>query len=89
MPRLREAGSITTVNGALVTVALSDANFLPSSDSIAVDTSKAAHETGSSTCLVVGAQVKVRGTLSGTTRRAKKIEVAGCAGQKHAPAGCR
>jgi len=177
VPRLRGAGNITAVNGALVTVALSDANFLPSSNSVVVDTSSArfthgqasdlavgvavhfvgkasgagsttvvatvfdvdgasstpshgekfasgvsgkvatvtstsaftltvtngttavpagtysvdasnaAYETGSTTCLVVGAQVKVRGTLSGTTLTAKKIEIAGCAGQKHSSPG--
>jgi len=177
VPRLQGAGSITAVNGALLTVALNDANFLPSSNSIvvdasaarfthgqtsdlavgvrvhfvgkasgsgsttvvaslidvdgasssptsgeklaagvsgkvtavasatsftltvttgtaavpagaySVDTSKAQYETGSASCLVVGAQVNVRGTVSGNTLTARQIEITGCAGQKHASPG--
>ncbi|MBL8276447.1 MAG: DUF4382 domain-containing protein [Pelomonas sp.] len=177
VPRLRGAGTVTAVSGALVTVSLTDANFLPSSNSVVVDTasarfthgqlsdvavgasvrfagkaagtgttkvtaavfdldgatsnpgggekfnpgvsgkvasvasttsftltvttatttvpvgtytvdaSKAEFESGTSSCLVVGAQVKVRGTLSGTTLTATRIDIAGCGGQKHSSPG--
>lgn len=177
VPRLAGAGTVTAVNGALVTVALTDANFLPSTNNITVDTSsarfthgqasdlvvgaavrftgrvgvagsttvvatvfdikgassnpksgekfaagvsgkvasvasptsftltvssatpavpagtytvdasQAKFEAGSASCLVVNAQLKLRGSLSGTTLTAKEIEISGCAGQEHAKPG--
>lgn len=178
VPRLRGAGTVTAVNGAKVTVSLTDANFLPSSNLVVVDTSaarfthgqlsevavgasvrfagkaagsgtttltatvfdldgassnpgngdgkyspgvvgkvatltsstsftvtvtaattnvpagtytvdasKAEFESGTATCLVVGAQVKLRGTLSGTTLTATRIEIDGCSGQRRSSPG--
>jgi hypothetical protein len=58
----------------------------PLAGAYSVDASSAAHETGLATGLVTGAQVKVRGTLNGTLT-AKKIEIAGCAGQRRSSPG--
>jgi hypothetical protein len=52
-----------------------------------VDASHAEYEAGSSTCLVVGAQLHLRGTVSGSTLTAKEIEIDGCAGQGHSAPG--
>ena len=59
-------GTITAVNGGVITLALSDANFLPGSqgNSISVNTANAVYTHGAATDLVVGTEVGFRGNVN-------------------------
>ena len=74
IPRLRGEGTITAINGNLVTVDLVDANFLPSTSSLVLDISSAHFAHGRVSDLVVGLTVGFRGTAS-TTSPADTIDV--------------
>lgn len=63
--RARGEGTVSAVNGTLVTVKLTDANFLPGSDSVVVDVSAATFPHGLATDLAVGVAVSFRGQVSG------------------------
>ena len=63
--RARGEGTVSAVNGSLVTVKLSDANFLPGSDSVVVDISTATFPHGLASDLVAGVAVSFRGQVSG------------------------
>lgn len=62
----RGEGTVSAVNGSLVTVKLSDANFLPGGDSVVVDVSGATFPHGLVSDLAVGVTVSFRGQVSGT-----------------------
>jgi Domain of unknown function (DUF4382) len=64
-PRARGEGTISALNGSLVTVKLTDANFLPGSDSVVVDVSTATYPHGLASDLAVGVAVSFRGQVSG------------------------
>jgi Domain of unknown function (DUF4382) len=59
-------GTVSAVNGTRVTVKLTDANFLPGSDSVVVETSGATFPHGLATDLAIGVAVSFRGQVSGT-----------------------
>lgn len=63
--RARGEGTISAINGSLVTVKLTDANFLPGSDSVVVDVGTATYPHGLATDLAVGVAVGFRGQVSG------------------------
>lgn len=63
--RARGEGTISALNGPLVTVKLTDANFLPGSDSVVVDVSTATYPHGLASDLAVGVAVSFRGQVSG------------------------
>ena len=63
--RARGEGTVSAVNGSLVTVKLSDANFLPGSDSVVVDISTATFPHGLASDLEAGVAVSFRGQVSG------------------------
>lgn len=63
--RARGEGTVSAVNGSLVTVKLSDANFLPGSDSVVVDIGTATFPHGLASDLVAGVAVSFRGQVSG------------------------
>lgn len=63
--RARGEGTVSAVSGSLVTVKLSDANFLPGSDSVVVDISAATFPHGLASDLAVGVAVSFRGQVSG------------------------
>ncbi|MFG6468371.1 DUF4382 domain-containing protein [Roseateles sp. BYS87W] len=80
VPRLRGAGTITAVNSSKITVSLTDANFLPSSNSVVVDTASARFSHGQSSDLAVGVAVHFTGTASSsasTAITAKVVDVDG------------
>lgn len=77
--------SVTSTNAFTLTV--SPGTTAVPAGTYAVDASKAVYESGSSTCLVVGATLRLRGTLSATTLTASKIEIPSCTGQKRASPG--
>jgi hypothetical protein len=55
--------------------------------SYTVDATQAHYRRGNGSCLAVGAQVRVRGTVSGSVLTAMELEVEGCAGQKSSGPG--
>jgi hypothetical protein len=63
--RARGEGTVSAVSGSLVTVKLTDANFLPGSDSVVVDVGTATFPHGLVTDLAVGVAVSFRGQVSG------------------------
>ncbi|MEX8495942.1 DUF4382 domain-containing protein [Sphaerotilus sp.] len=63
--RARGEGTVSAVNGTLVTVRLTDANFLPGSDSVVVDIGTATFPHGLASDLAVGVAVSFRGQVSG------------------------
>ena len=89
--RLHGEGTVSSVNKNLVTVKISDANFLPSADSVMVDVTNANFAHGQLSDVVVGAKVAFRGTPDGTgasaTVLAAVMDVEGAASdaerQKH------
>jgi len=91
-PDLRFTGGlvgdvVTVTSTTAFTVKVSTANAFAAVGTYTVDASKVVYETGTAACLVAGAHVQVRGTLSGSTVTAQQIEIAGCAGQSHAAPG--
>ena len=58
-------GKITAIAGTMITVALSEGNFLPGANgnSVSVQTAAAAYTHGAATDLVIGTAVSFRGTL--------------------------
>lgn len=63
--RARGEGTISAIQGSLVTVKLTDANFLPGSDSVVIDVSEASFPHGLLSDLAVGVVVSFRGQVSG------------------------
>jgi hypothetical protein len=55
-------GTITTLNGAVMTVDVTDADFMPVSNSLELDASSATFTKGDITMLDTGMEVEVRGT---------------------------
>lgn len=81
-------GKVATVTSSTsFTITVTAATAQVPAGTYTVDASKAEFESGSATCLVVGAQVKLRGTLNGTTLTATRIEIAGCGGQRRSSPG--
>lgn len=80
-----KVASVASSTSFTVTVTAASTNV--PAGTYTVDASKAEFESGTASCLVVGAQVKVRGTLSGTTLTATRIEIEGCGGQKRSSPG--
>jgi hypothetical protein len=81
-------GKVASVSSATsFTITVTAGNTNVPTGSYTVDASKAEFESGTASCLVVGAAVKLRGTLSGTTLTATRIEIEGCGGQKHSSPG--
>jgi hypothetical protein len=68
--RARGEGTVSAVSGSLVTVKLTDANFLPGSDSVVVDISAATFPHGLASDLAVGVAVSFRGQVSGISSAA-------------------
>lgn len=62
----RGEGAVVSVSGSLVTVSLTEANFLPGSNSVVVDISSARFEHGQASDITAGVTVEFRGTASGT-----------------------
>ena len=65
-PRARGEGLVTAVAGNLVTVGINEANFLPGTNSVAVDISSAKFAHGSAADIAVGVTIEFGGTVSGT-----------------------
>jgi Domain of unknown function (DUF4382) len=63
--RARGEGTVSAISGSLVTVKLTDANFLPGSDSVVVDIGTATFPHGLASDLAVGVAVSFRGQVSG------------------------
>ncbi|MEY4907455.1 MAG: hypothetical protein RL260_1173 [Pseudomonadota bacterium] len=63
--RARGEGTVSAVSGSLVTVKLTDANFLPGGDSVVVDVGTATFPHGLVTDLAAGVAVSFRGQVSG------------------------
>jgi hypothetical protein len=63
--RTRGEGTVSAISGSLVTVKLTDANFLPGSDSVVVDIGTATFPHGLASDLAVGVAVSFRGQVSG------------------------
>ncbi|RTL34999.1 MAG: DUF4382 domain-containing protein [Burkholderiales bacterium] len=81
-------GKVATVaSSTSFTISVTAATTNVPAGTYTVDASKAEFESGTASCLVVGAQVKLRGTLNGTTLTATRIEIDGCGGQKHSSPG--
>lgn len=79
-------GKVTIINGALITVALSEAGFLPGANgnSVVVDTSHAVYTHGAATDLIVGRSVGFRGQLdSAGVMQALFVDVEGAPSQNH------
>ncbi len=66
-------GTVSAVNGTLVTVNVSEANFLPGSNSIVVDIASARFEHGQASDITTGVTVEFRGTVSGTGSTAELL----------------
>lgn len=64
--RVKGEGTVTAVNGNLVTVNLQEASFLPGSNSVTVDVSAATFTHGQLADVSVGVQVEFKGTVSGS-----------------------
>lgn len=86
-PKARGAGKVTAVSGTLVTVSISEANFLPGSNSVVVDIAAARFAHGQVSDIAVGATVEFRGTVSGTGAAARvtatTMDVDGAPSQSH------
>jgi hypothetical protein len=81
-------GKVATVTSSTAfTITVTAASTNVPAGTYTVDASKAEFESGTASCLVVGAQVKLRGTLSGSTLTATRIEIEGCGGQKRSSPG--
>lgn len=82
------AGSVTALR-SLTDFTLNVTRASPSVPvgSYVVDASQAHYRRGNSSCLAVGSQVRVRGTVSGSTLTARELEVEGCAGQRPSSPG--
>lgn len=80
-----KVASLTSTTSFTVTVTAATTNV--PAGTYTVDATKAEFESGSASCLVVGAQVKLRGTLSGTTLTATRLEIEGCHGEKRSSPG--
>jgi hypothetical protein len=78
---LRGEGTITAISGNLVTISLIDANFLPSSNSLVLDTTSAAFAHGVFADLAVGVTIGFRGAASASGSAAqidvKNLDVRG------------
>lgn len=85
-PMANGEGKVSKVDGNLVTVTLSEANFLPGSDSVVVDISNARLTHGQVSDIAVGVKVEFHGTISGTGANAvvlaKTIDIDGAASEK-------
>lgn len=82
------SGTVASVTSSTAfTLTVTNGTTAVPAGTYAVDASKAEFESGTSSCLVTGANVRVRGTLNGTTLTASEIEIAGCAGQRHSAPG--
>jgi hypothetical protein len=84
--RARGEGTISAIEGTRVTVKLTEANFLPGSDSVVLDISGATFPHGLATDLAVGVAVSFRGQVSGTGSAAviaaSSVDVRGAASQR-------
>lgn len=63
---VRGAGTVKAVDGTAVTIALTEASFLPGSASIVVDVGSTRYAHGTAADLVAGVTVSFRGTVSGS-----------------------
>ncbi|MBK7617005.1 MAG: DUF4382 domain-containing protein [Burkholderiales bacterium] len=85
IPRLRGEGSITAINGNLVTIDLVDANFLPGTSSLVLDIGSARFAHGQLSDLLVGLTIGFRGTASATspadTIDVRNLDVRGAASE--------
>lgn len=64
--RVHGEGTVSAVNGKLVTVKIAEANFLPGTDGVVVDLGNAVFSHGQLSDVVAGVKVEFRGRLSGT-----------------------
>lgn len=85
-PTASGEGTVSKVEGNLVTVKLSEANFLPGSDSVVVDISNAKLTHGQASDIKVDVKVEFRGSISGTGADAvvlaKVFDIDGAASEK-------
>lgn len=85
-PMVNGEGKVSEVAGKLVTVTLSEANFLPGSDAVVVDISNARLIHGQASDIAVGVKVEFRGTISGTGAAAmvlaKTFDIEGAESEK-------
>jgi hypothetical protein len=82
------AGTVATVTSATAfTVTVSTATSTVPTGTYTVNATGVVYEEGSASCLVAGAKVKIRGTVSGTTVTAREVEISGCLGQGHSEPG--
>lgn len=70
-------GKVVSVVDSLLTVALEDGDFLPGSDKVKIDLSKATFTHGTQTDLKAGVQVSFHGKVSGGGVSATAIEIEG------------
>ena len=85
-PSVHGEGKVSSINGSLLTVKLSEANFLPGGDGVVVDISNAKLTHGQISDLAIGVKVEFRGAISGTGAAAvvlaKTLDVAGAASEQ-------
>ena len=85
-PKAKGEGTVVSVKGMLVTVKLTEANFLPGSDTVVVDVSNAKFTHGQLADLAADVEVEFKGTISGTGPEAKVLakvfEIEGASSEK-------
>lgn len=83
---VKAEGKVVSVSGALVTVAVEEANFLPGSNTVVVDVSQAQFSHGQASDLAAGVRVEFAGTVSGTGAAARvaatRVQIEGAATPK-------
>jgi hypothetical protein len=77
----------TVTSATAFTVTVSTATSTVPTGTYTVNATGVVYEEGSAACLVAGAKVKIRGTVSGSTVTAREVEISSCSGQGHSEPG--
>lgn len=71
-------GTISAINGTVVTIDVHEANFMPGANSLTIDVANAAFSHGTLTALAVGQKIEIKGGWDGTGFTAAVVEIDGC-----------